>query len=79
LKFPNPDDIIDGLKNAVDCDSCHSLLVPLKTLAELGDSAFVQTLTATCKVFKVGYSSLHSKRPYSKFKSWKMKMFASVV
>ncbi|KAJ7913871.1 sphingomyelin phosphodiesterase [Mycena leptocephala] len=53
LKFPNPDDIIDGLKNAVDCDSCHSLLVPLKTLAELGDSAFVQTLTATCKVFKL--------------------------
>ncbi|KAJ6588646.1 sphingomyelin phosphodiesterase [Mycena capillaripes] len=53
LKFPHPDSIINGLKNTVDCDSCHSLLVPLKALAELGDSAFVQTLIATCKAFKL--------------------------
>ncbi|KAJ7185376.1 sphingomyelin phosphodiesterase [Mycena filopes] len=53
LKFPQPDDLISGLKNAVDCDSCHALLVPLKGLAELGDSAFVKTLVTTCKVLKL--------------------------
>ncbi|KAF8205435.1 sphingomyelin phosphodiesterase [Mycena galopus ATCC 62051] len=53
LKLPHPDDIIDGLKNAVDCDSCKALLVPLKALAEHGDSTFVDTLIATCQVLKL--------------------------
>ncbi|KAK7039634.1 Metallo-dependent phosphatase-like protein [Favolaschia claudopus] len=48
-----PIDLVQGFKNAVDCDSCHALLVPLKALAELGDSAFVQTLSATCQVLKL--------------------------
>ncbi|KAJ7255864.1 sphingomyelin phosphodiesterase [Mycena haematopus] len=53
LKIPHPDDIINGLKQAVDCDSCQALLVPLKGLAELGDSTFVNTLIATCKALKL--------------------------
>ncbi|KAK7044498.1 Metallo-dependent phosphatase-like protein [Favolaschia claudopus] len=48
-----PIDLVQGFKNAVDCDSCHALLVPLKALAELGDSTFVQTLSATCKILKL--------------------------
>ncbi|KAJ7640733.1 Metallo-dependent phosphatase-like protein [Mycena polygramma] len=52
-KVSRPETIVNALKNAVDCDSCHALLVPLKGLAELGDSAFVQTLIATCKAFKL--------------------------
>ncbi|KAJ7185414.1 sphingomyelin phosphodiesterase [Mycena filopes] len=47
------DDLINGFKNAVDCASCHALLVPLKLLAELGDAAFVPALVAACKVFKL--------------------------
>ncbi|KAF7316260.1 Sphingomyelin phosphodiesterase [Mycena indigotica] len=46
----NPDTLLDGFKRAVDCDSCHALLVPLKGLAELGDGTFVKTLVATCKI-----------------------------
>ncbi|KAJ6595566.1 Metallo-dependent phosphatase-like protein [Mycena vulgaris] len=53
LKFSHPDAIINGLRNAVDCDSCHALLVPLKGLAELGDPIFVKTLVETCKVLKL--------------------------
>ncbi|KAJ7867767.1 sphingomyelin phosphodiesterase [Mycena olivaceomarginata] len=53
FKHPHLDDLINGFKNAVDCDGCHALLVPLKALAELGDSAFVDTLVATCKVLKL--------------------------
>ncbi|KAJ7064950.1 Metallo-dependent phosphatase-like protein [Mycena amicta] len=47
------DALIDGFKHAVDCDSCHALLVPLKALAKLGDAAFVKTLVSTCKVLKL--------------------------
>ncbi|KAJ7717036.1 Metallo-dependent phosphatase-like protein [Mycena metata] len=48
-----PDGLISAFKNAVDCDSCHALLVPLKGLAELGDSAFVKTMVEVCKVLKL--------------------------
>ncbi|KAF9467960.1 sphingomyelin phosphodiesterase [Collybia nuda] len=43
------DDIVDAIENAVDCGSCHALLVPLAGLALLGDSAFSSTITAVCK------------------------------
>ncbi|KAF4583315.1 hypothetical protein EYR38_002064 [Pleurotus pulmonarius] len=42
------DDIIDALKNAATCGSCHTLLVPLKGLAYLGDGAFTKAITAVC-------------------------------
>jgi hypothetical protein len=47
------DDILAAFKHAVDCGSCHALLVPLKALAELGDSAFVDTIVTLCKTVKV--------------------------
>jgi hypothetical protein len=53
FKFPQADGLINAFKNAVDCDSCHALLAPLKGLADLGDTLFVETLTTTCKVLKV--------------------------
>ncbi|KAJ7131701.1 Metallo-dependent phosphatase-like protein [Mycena crocata] len=49
----SPNALLNALKNAVDCDSCHALLVPLKGLAELGDSAFVKVLIVTCQVLKL--------------------------
>lgn len=43
------DDITDAITHAVDCASCHALLVSLKGLAALGNSAFSDTLAAVCK------------------------------
>ncbi|KXN83061.1 Sphingomyelin phosphodiesterase [Leucoagaricus sp. SymC.cos] len=43
------DDIVTALTQAVDCDSCHALLIPLKGLAALGNSAFSDTMAAVCK------------------------------
>lgn len=48
------DDIVDAITHAVDCGSCHALLVPIKGLAELGDSAFSSTIIAVCKTLGVG-------------------------
>ncbi|KAL0959864.1 hypothetical protein HGRIS_011537 [Hohenbuehelia grisea] len=42
------DDVLAALNNAVDCTSCHALLVPLKALAHVGDTAFVDLFTETC-------------------------------
>ncbi|KAF7325782.1 Sphingomyelin phosphodiesterase [Mycena kentingensis (nom. inval.)] len=45
--------LIQAFKHAVDCESCHMLMYPLKELAILGDGPFVETLIATCKVLKL--------------------------
>ena len=51
------DDVINALKDAVDCTSCHALLVSLQGIALLGDSAFVETITTVCTTLKVrGYT-----------------------
>ncbi|KAF8524305.1 sphingomyelin phosphodiesterase [Hysterangium stoloniferum] len=47
------DDILAALKNAVDCTSCQALLVPLQTLAHLGNDPFVQTFTEICEALKL--------------------------
>ncbi|KAF5378767.1 hypothetical protein D9615_006955 [Tricholomella constricta] len=47
------DDIVNAIVKAVDCGSCHALLVPLQGLAHLGDSAFSNTFIALCKHLKV--------------------------
>uniref|UniRef100_A0A0W0GDV1 Calcineurin-like phosphoesterase domain-containing protein n=1 Tax=Moniliophthora roreri TaxID=221103 RepID=A0A0W0GDV1_MONRR len=47
------DDIIDALEGAVDCAGCHALLLPLKGLALLGDSAFSGTLNTVCTTLKL--------------------------
>ncbi|GJF00288.1 sphingomyelin phosphodiesterase [Phanerochaete sordida] len=41
-------DIENALANATDCASCHALLLPLQTLAHLGNAAFVDTIVALC-------------------------------
>ncbi|KAL9709442.1 hypothetical protein Ac2012v2_007177 [Leucoagaricus gongylophorus] len=43
------DDLVNAITQAVDCDSCHALLVPLKGLADLGNSAFSDSMAAVCK------------------------------
>lgn len=48
------DDIVDAIVNAVDCGSCHALLVPLKGVAIIGDSEFADTFIAVCKTLGVG-------------------------
>ncbi|TFK73540.1 sphingomyelin phosphodiesterase [Pluteus cervinus] len=45
------DDIVNAIKNAATCASCHALLVPLKGLAALGDTPFTASLTAVCTSF----------------------------
>ncbi|KAF8591353.1 sphingomyelin phosphodiesterase [Ramaria rubella] len=47
------DDILTALENAVDCASCHSLLVPVQTLAHQGDSNFSETFTTICQTLKL--------------------------
>ncbi|KAF8591358.1 sphingomyelin phosphodiesterase [Ramaria rubella] len=47
------DDILSSLRNAVDCESCHSLLIPLKTLANQGDNDFSETFTTICQTLKL--------------------------
>jgi sphingomyelin phosphodiesterase len=46
-------EIIQGLITSQDCTGCFSLLVPLQTLAELGDGPFVDTMVAVCDTLKV--------------------------
>lgn len=48
------DEIVDAIANAVDCDSCHALLVPLKKVATMGDSELSDILSAVCKTIGVG-------------------------
>lgn len=48
------DDIVNAITNAVDCGSCHALLVPLAGLALLGNTAFSDTIIAVCKTLGVG-------------------------
>jgi sphingomyelin phosphodiesterase len=47
------DDILTALKNAVDCTSCHALLIPLQQLAHMGNHAFSDTFTTICETLKV--------------------------
>ncbi|KAF5314518.1 hypothetical protein D9611_007116 [Ephemerocybe angulata] len=47
------DDILDAIKNAATCATCHALFVPLKALAVLGDKPFTKTFVAVCKAAKV--------------------------
>ena len=47
------DDILKASEEAVTCAACRALFVPLKVLAELGDAAFVDTITTVCTTLKV--------------------------
>lgn len=47
------DEIIKAIEDAVDCTTCHALLIPLQVLAHLGDTAFVDTVTTICQTLKV--------------------------
>lgn len=47
------DDVLDGLKNAVTCGACHTLVATMKGIAELGDEPFTDVVTAVCKATKV--------------------------
>ena len=47
------DDVISSFSTAVDCASCHSLLVTLKATAALGDAVLGRSLKALCKRLKV--------------------------
>lgn len=46
-------DILNALKNAVDCTSCKALLTVLKGVAYLGDSTFSDALVTICRVSQV--------------------------
>jgi sphingomyelin phosphodiesterase len=47
------DDIVNAITGAVDCGSCHALLLPLAGLALIGDAAFSDTIIAVCKTLGV--------------------------
>ena len=47
------DDLVNAITQAVDCDSCHALFVPLKGLAAIGNSAFSDSMAAVCKAIGV--------------------------
>ncbi|XP_006463350.1 hypothetical protein AGABI2DRAFT_194192 [Agaricus bisporus var. bisporus H97] len=47
------DDIVNAITHAVDCASCHALLLPLAGLALIGDGALTGTITAVCKALGV--------------------------
>jgi len=47
------DTILNALENAVDCDSCQALLLPLQTLAYQGNEPFSTTLTKVCQTLKL--------------------------
>ena len=46
-------DIVKAVENAIDCVSCHALLVPIQFLAYFGDDLFSRTLIALCQIAKV--------------------------
>ncbi|PPR02001.1 hypothetical protein CVT24_011124 [Panaeolus cyanescens] len=47
------DDIVNAIKNAVTCASCHTLLGTLEPVALLGDKAFSATFVAVCKTLQI--------------------------
>lgn len=51
------EDVLHGIKNAASCSACHGLMVTLKGIAELGDSALVDVVSAVCKATKVSMLS----------------------
>ena len=53
------DDILTAFEKAVDCGSCHALLVLLQSLALLGDNAFVGGIVTLCKTLKVSTTVIH--------------------
>ncbi|KII87717.1 hypothetical protein PLICRDRAFT_176497 [Plicaturopsis crispa FD-325 SS-3] len=57
--------LLSALENAVDCASCHALLLPLQALAHLGNDAFVDTIVAVCQGFKQGPILAHALRGIS--------------
>jgi len=54
-------EILTAFENAVDCGSCHALLVLLQDLARLGDSTFVATMVTLCETLKV--STANTRHP----------------
>lgn len=59
LSFVNGDllsDILTAIENAVDCASCHALVVPLQVLAHLGNSDFVSLITDICTDLGVSFA-----------------------
>jgi len=51
------DDIITAIEQAVDCASCHTLVVLLKGVSILGDNTFSSSLIAVCKALGVSITS----------------------
>lgn len=47
------DEILTALEQAVDCAGCNALLVPVQTLAHLGNDAFDETWTSICELAHV--------------------------
>lgn len=47
------DGIIDAITNAATCATCHTLFVPLKGLAALGDKPFTDSFKVICKALNV--------------------------
>ncbi|KAG6827562.1 hypothetical protein H0H92_011285 [Tricholoma furcatifolium] len=58
------DDIINAIEDATNCAACHALLVPLKELAEIGDSTFSDALIEVCKIVGV---SFYDSKPFSHY------------
>ncbi|KAF5389569.1 hypothetical protein D9757_004127 [Collybiopsis confluens] len=52
------DDMLVALTSAVDCPSCHSLLVTLKATAVLGDKALSRSLKSLCRRLKLADSDV---------------------
>jgi sphingomyelin phosphodiesterase len=53
-------DIVTALENAVDCAGCSAALVPIQTLAHLGNEDFVSVFTSICELVGVRISSFVS-------------------
>ncbi|KZV71061.1 sphingomyelin phosphodiesterase [Peniophora sp. CONT] len=44
------DDILTALEQAVECAACDALLIPIQTLAHIGNDAFVDVFASLCKL-----------------------------
>lgn len=55
-------DLLKGISTLSSCASCLAILVPLKTLAELGDGAFTRVLVDICVQVGVSFSVIPSIR-----------------
>ena len=51
-------DLLEGISTLSTCASCLAILIPLKSLAELGDGAFTRVLVDIC--IQVGVSTCYS-------------------